>query len=158
MGVEWLNGGMRIGDLALDTTDAATNGYFGGQPAQIGANGLKLAKAANDQTFVGVFQNSSFEDLQNGSATLLTGVCYLRFINGSVSQDSPTPTGQVVEGAPYNTSLTFNPGDKIYIDANGLWTNVANAGTEKGIVTKGNTGSDDAVEVILFPSNLRATA
>lgn len=158
MGMEWLNGGMRIGELPLDLTDVATNPYFGGQPAQIGAAGLKLAKANDDQSFVGCFLNSSFEDSQNGNATIITGVSYVRFVNGSISQDSPTPSGATVEGAPYDTALTFSIGDKLYIDANGKWTNVANAGRQKGIVTKGNTATDDAVEAILFPSNLRATA
>ena len=158
MGMEWLNGGMRIGELPLDLTDAASNPYFGGQPAQMGTSGLKLAKANDDQSFVGVFLNSSYEDSQNGNATIISGQAYVRFLNGSISQDSPTPQGTTVEGAPYDTSLTFATGDKLYIDANGKWTNVANAGRQKGIVTKGNSATDDAVEAILFPSNLRATA
>lgn len=158
MGMTWLNGGQRIGDLPLDVADLASNPYFGGQPAQVGTAGLKLAKADDDQSMVGVFLNSSYEDLQNGNGTIITGTAYVRFLNGSVSLDSPTPQGTAVEGAPYDTAITFVAGNKLYIDANGKWTNVANAGREKGIVLKGNTANDDAVEALLFVNNLRATA
>lgn len=160
MGMQWLNGGMRVGDLPLNMMDSApaVHPYFGGSPLAIDASGLRLALAADDQKFVGVAVCSSSEDRKNGNASFVTGTAYLRFMNASVSADSPDASGNVVEGAPYDTALTFVPSDLIYIDANGKWTNVAAAGKEKGIVVKGNTVADDSIEVILYPTSLRATA
>lgn len=161
MGLEVLQGGMLIGELPADIADMTANPYFGGAPIAMQNTGLtRLAKATDDQVFIGLAQNSSFEDSTNGNCTVVAGNAYVRFIDGSVSQDeqpSTQPT-ETVEGAPYDTTLTFVPGDKLYIAASGLWTNVAAAGKEKGIVTKGNTSADDAVEAIMYPSNLRATA
>ena len=158
MGMEWMGGGDRIGDIALDLTDIASNPYFGGQPLQIGANGLKLAKAATHQSLVGLAVNSSSEDVQNGMGSIVIGVAYVRLMNASDAVDNTNNIGTAVEGAPYDTTKTYTPGDKLYIDVTGLWTNVVAAGTEKGIVTKGNTLTDDAIEAIMFPTNLAATA
>lgn len=159
MGLEVMNGGIRIGELPLDTVDIINNPYFGGQACAMQATGLtRLAKNVDDQLFLGLFAVSSFEDSTNGNSTVIVPPVYARLINGSLSQDSPTPQGQVVEGAPYDTTKTFLPADKLYIDANGLWTNVVDAGKEKGIVTKGNTSADDAVEAIFWGGNLRATS
>lgn len=159
MGLEVLKGGDPIGELPVDLTDIATNPYFGGAPIAMQTTGLvRLAKSADDQAFIGLSQNSSSEDALNGNATVVINGCYVRMFNGSLQVDSPTPGGDVVEGAPYDTTKTFLPSQRLYIDANGLWTNVVDAGKEKGIVTKGNTAADDAVEAIIFPTNLRATA
>lgn len=160
MGLEVLNGGIRIGDLPTDIVDIVTNPYFGGAPIAMQSTGLlRLAKATDDQKFVGLAAVSSYEDSQNGNTTVIVPPAYVRMLNGSLSQDSPLPTGQVVEGAPYDTTQTFLPGELLYIDAAGLWSNqVSTAGKEKGIVTKGNTSADDAVEAIMWGTNLRATA
>jgi hypothetical protein len=107
---------------------------------------------ADEASIIGVFKNSSFQDRQNGNATILSGVCRLKFINGSGSADNTDPNGNVIEGAPYDTTITFAPGDKIYVNAAGLWTNVSGgAGTAKGIVVKGQSTSDDSVEVYFMP-------
>jgi hypothetical protein len=159
MGMELLQGGYRNGEPQLDLVDIVTNPYFGGQPACQETTGLvRLAKSADDQAFRGLFNNSSYEDSFNGNATIVEGACFVRFINGSLSQDSPLPNGTVVEGAPYDNTVTFNPGDRLYIGSSGLWENTGTAGQEKGLVTKGNTATDDAVEAIMYPTITRASA
>jgi hypothetical protein len=154
MGVTQLQGGYQDGELPLNMTDSAqgVHPYYGGQPATIDANGVRLALVADETAIIGVFKNSSYQDRQNGNATILGGVCRLKFINGSGSADNTDPNGNVIEGAPYDTTITFNPGDKIYVSAAGLWTNVSGgAGTAKGIVIKGQNTSDDSVEVYFMP-------
>jgi hypothetical protein len=161
MGMEVLEGGIRLGELPLDTTDIVNNPYYGGQPAAIETTGLvRLAKNTDDQAFVGMFAVSSYEDSQNGNATIIIPPAYVRFINGSVSQDTQPSTAPTttVEGAPYDTTISFQPSNLLYIGTAGLWVNNGTAGQEKGIVTKGNTSADDAVEAIMWGTNLRATA
>jgi len=161
MGMEVLQGGMRPGELPLDTVDIVSNPYFGGAPAAMQATGLvRLAKAGDAAAFLGMFAVSSYEDATNGNATIVVPPAYVRFINGSVSQDtqpSVAPTS-TVEGAPYDTSVTFVPGNLLYIGAAGLWEATGTAGQEKGLVTKGNTSADDAVEAIMWGTNLTATS
>jgi hypothetical protein len=158
MGLEVLQGGFRVGELAMDVADAVTNPYFGGQASAIESTGLvRLAKAADANAFLGLYQNSSFEDGQNGNATVVVPPAYVRMLNGSISQDSPV-NGQIVEGAPYDTTISFVPSNLLYIAASGLWSNTGVAGQEKGIVTKGNTSADDAVEAIVWGTNLTAVS
>ncbi len=159
MGMQLLQGGWRNGEPQLDTADIVNNPYFGGQPAAQESTGLvRLAKNTDSAAFRGLFNNSSYEDSFNGNATIVEGPCYVRLINGSISQDSPLPNGQVVEGAPYDTGTSFAPGNLLYIGSSGLWENTGTAGEEKGMVTKGNTSTDDAVEAVMFPSVMQATA
>jgi hypothetical protein len=153
MGVSQLQGGFQDGELPLNMTDSAqgVHPYFGGQPATIDASGVRLCLSGDEKKFIGVFKNSSYQDRQNGNATILGGICRLKFINGSISADNTDPNGNVIEGAPYDTTVTFAPGDKIFISATGLWTNTGTAGQEKGIVIKGQSTSDDSVEVYMMP-------
>ncbi len=152
MGMELLNGGYRDGELALDVADAASsaNPYFGGQPAQIGANGAKLCKQADEAGCIGVFQNSSFEDLKNGNTTVVTGTSKVRFINGAVGQDNQDEAGNVVEGAPFDTGVTFAVGDDLFIDSNGKWARTGTGGQRKGIVLKAPVATDDTLEAYFF--------
>lgn len=159
MGLQVLQGGIRWGEAAMDVTDAVTNPYFGGQPSCMQTSGLvRLAKTADADAFVGVYQNASNQDAENGNATVVVPPAIVRFINGSVEEDTTNNAGAVLEGAPYDTSTTFSPSNLLYIGSTGLWENSGTAGTEKGIVTKGNTSADDAVEAIMWGTNLTATS
>jgi hypothetical protein len=154
MGVIQSQGGFQDGEMPLNMTDSAptVHPYFGGQPATIDGNGVRLALSGDEASFIGVFKNSSYQDRQNGNATVLGGICRLKFVNGSVSADNTDPNGNVIEGAPYDTTITFSPGDHIYINATGFWTNTGTAAQAKGIVVKGQNTSDDSVEVYLMPA------
>ena len=118
-----------------------------------GANGVKLCKVANRANFIGLFAVSSYEDLKNGNTTIISGGGLVKLTNGSVSQDSTTSTGTVVEGAPYDTSVTFAPGNGVYIAAGGLLTNTGVPGQAIGVVVKGQGTNDDSVEFYMFPIN-----
>ena len=153
MGVIQLQGGTQDGEFPLNMTDSATGAhpYYGGQPATVDANGARLALSADSAKVVGVFKVSSFEDRKTGLATILSGVCRLKFINGSVSQDNTDGNGNTVEGAAYDTSVLFATGDYIYVSSTGKWTNTGSAGAQKGLVIKGQNTNDDSVEVYFFP-------
>ena len=152
MGATLKNGGVRHGEFRLNVADAQTNKYFGGQPLCIDASGVRLCKAADRAKFIGLAAVSSYEDLKNGNVTVLTGSgAIVKLYDASVSQDNTDAVGTVVEGAPYDTAIAFVPGEKVYIDANGKFTNVPDAGKAVGIVIKGQGVNDNSVEIELAP-------
>ena len=152
MGATLRNGGVRHGEYKLNVADAQANKYFGGQPLCIDANGVRLCKAADRAKFIGLAAVSSYEDLKNSNVTVLTGAgAVVKLYDGSVSQDNTDAVGTVVEGAPFDTNLVFVAGEKVYIDANGKFTNVLDAGEAVGIVIKGQGVNDNSVEIELAP-------
>jgi len=156
MGVRLLQGGFRDGEIPLDSTDAASNPFYGGAPATIGASGAKLAKSATQKAFIGVFAVSSYEARKTGVVTILAGAGRFQFLVGSASQDVANDLGDTVEGAPYDTTVTFAAGEFLYISATGKWTNTGVVGQEKGIVIKGQTSQDDSVIAYVFPVSAQA--
>jgi len=153
MGAILKQGGNRPGDFKLNSADALTNKYFGGQPLCQDANGVRLCKAADRAKFVGLACVSSYEDLKTGVVTVLMGGgSIVRLMASSASQDNTDAIGNVVEGAPYDTSLAFVEGQRVYIDANGFFTNVAASGAAIGTVTKGQGVNDDSIEIELNPT------
>ena len=145
MGMDILQLLFKDGDIPMDP---ATPAYFGGQPAAIGANGATLA-IAEDAKYIGMMKNSSYEDQKNGNVTIVHGGKVV-FINGSNEIDSVI-NGATVEGAPYDTTLTYGAGDYLWIQATtGLWKNTGTAGREKGIVIKPATGTDGNMEAYMF--------
>lgn len=151
MGVRLLQGGFRDGEIPLNSGDAVTNPFYGGQPATIDASGARLAKSADQKKFIGVFAVSSYEARKTGVVTILAGAGRFQFTVGSASQDVANDLGDTVEGAPYDTTVTFTAGDLLYISSTGKWTNTGTAGQEKGIVIKGQTSQDDSVIAYIFP-------
>lgn len=155
VGMTLKQGGVRHGEYSLNVTDAQTNKYFGGAPLCIDANGVRLCKAADRSNFIGVAAVSSYEDLKNGNLTVISGHgSILKFTDGSASQDNTDPVGNVVEGAPWDTTKVFVAGQKVYIDANGKYTNVVDAGKAVGTVTKGQSVNDNSLEIELAPVTL----
>ena len=129
----------------------ANSPYFGGQPAAISTSGQAILALGATPAYLGMFKNSSFEDLQNGNASIVHGASKVVFMNGSVEVDTVV-NGVTVEGAPYDTALTYAAADYLYVTAaTGLWTNVsAGNGTAKGIVTKPATTTDSTMHAYMF--------
>jgi hypothetical protein len=93
--------------------------------------------------------------LKNGNVTVLSGAgAIVKLTNGSGSQDNTDAGGNVVEGAPYDTSNAFVEGESVYVDANGLLTNVPVSGKAIGKVIKGQGTNDDSVEIELGPNTV----
>lgn len=161
MGLDVLQGGELVADLPMDTVDGAAgaNPYFGGQPLVIETTGkTRLGMDTDFASYIGLAKNSSAEDLPQGIATVVFGAAYVRMIDGSNQEDSPNSDGTITEGAPWDTNLNWAPADKLYLGSAGLWVNNGTAGEEKGIVTKAPATADDALEALMFPGILHATA
>jgi len=127
--------------------DPASDAYYGGQPAKIGAAGASLAKS-EDAAYIGIMKNSSYEDNKNGNVTIIYGG-KVTFLNGSDQIDSVI-NGETVEGAPYDTTLTWNAGDYLYIASSGLWSNTGTSGKEKGIIIRPATSVDGSMDAYMF--------
>jgi len=128
----------------------ADSPWFGGQPATIDANGQAiLAKDGSTSKFLGCFKNASVEDTQNGNTTIVHGASKVVFFNGSNQIADLDDSGSTVEGAPYNDALTYTPGEYLYIDANGLWSNVV-LGPPRGIITKAPNAQDGNMAAYIF--------
>ena len=144
MGVDIKQITYKDGEIPMDP---ASEAYFGGQPAKIGAAGASLLKTETG-TYIGIFKNSSYEDAKNGNVTIIRSG-KVEFLNGSNAIDSVI-NGQTVEGAPYDTTKTYAAGEYLYIDANGKWSNTGTAGRERGIIVRPATASDGSMEAYLF--------
>ena len=144
MGMDILQLVFKDGEIPMDPASGA---YYGGAPAAIGANGAALA-VIDAAKFIGVFKNSSYEDAQNGNCTIVYGGKIV-LLNGSNQIDSVV-NGVTVEGAAYNTALTYNAGDYLYITVtSGLWTNVAGT-VPRGIVISPASGTNGNMEAYMF--------
>jgi len=152
MGLNLKNGCFRDGERVLNRTDAATNKYFGGQPLCSDSNGVRLAKAADRAIFSGLAAVSSYEDLKNGNVTIISGDGLVQVTNGSASQDTTDPVGNIVEGAPYDTTVSFVQGNGVYISATGFLTNTGAAGTAIGTVVKTQDANSGSFDFYLFPT------
>ena len=138
------------GEIALDPAIVALPGYFGGQPAMLNVNGQATPALGASPTYIGMFKNSWSEDSKNGNVTIIPGGNKVIFFNGSNQIDSQDESGNIQEGAPYNTALTYANAEYLYIDpATALWTNVLN-GTPKGIITKAPTATDGSLVAYMF--------
>ena len=125
--------------------------YFGGMPAAIHTTGQAILALGGTPAYLGMFKNSSYEDLLNGNATIVHGASKVVFMNGSNEVDTIV-NGVTVEGAPYNTALTYVAGEYLYVTAaTGLWTNSSGGnGTPKGIITKPATSTDSTMQAYMF--------
>jgi len=128
LGRKKFQGGFKNGELYAKAAEE----YVGGHPATIDSNGLLvLATSGEADIYVGIFANSATEDgvttSANAQATYYSTPAIL-----TLKQEN---TGSL---HPYNTALTYNTGDKLYIGADGRWTNVqpgsnAHAGVVIGV-------------------------
>jgi len=119
--LQW--GGFKDGEIALDAADAASNPYYGGSPAKLGASGAKLATSDD---IIGVFQNNSVYDLKGDIqiaetvqtdsliCTVIFGCNKLRLIPEA---DGTTPWTETPTGGTYSLN------DPLYVGADGLWDN-----------------------------------
>lgn len=119
--------------------------YYGGQPCAINTSGT-LEKAISDgsTTYVGIFANYSAVDAKTKDvkSTFYAGTCVLTLMKATPNVDNRTTNVEGTAGVdgddyPYNTTLVYNEGDKLYVGADGLWTNV-------------NPGSKQALGVVLY--------
>ena len=124
--------------------------WFGGQPATLNATGQAiLAKDGATTKWLGVFKNASVEDTANGNTTIVHGASKVVFFNGSNQIDDEDSSGSIVEGTPYDDTLTYAAGEYLYIQASGLWTNVV-TGPPRGIITQAPTAQSGNMAAYLF--------
>lgn len=149
MGMKMLQPGFRDGAIPLDTAYAKNNPFFGGAPLALASGwpGARLCTAATRSSYIGLAAVSSFEALKNGNITVVGGAPKVSLMSSSPSQANVDQTTQITaEGPPFDTTVTFNQGDKWYVGATGLITNVAVSGKSIGITTKGQGTNDDSIE------------
>jgi len=148
MGADTLFVSYRDGELPLDAAVMAGSvTYFGGQPAAITTTGTVTLCKTGAASYIGVFKNSSYEDIKNGSANVLGGASKIVLINGSNSIDTVIG-GSTVEGAPFDTSQTYNSADLLYISATGFWTNQVGSG-----INTNSVGSATPKAIVVSPAN-----
>ena len=104
----------------------STAAYVQGQPLKFNTSGqLELClcyRAENDDGYCGLAKgfsgSTAFKDsdIYNGKATYWPGF-------NSFKLDNTDPKNPNNDDYPYDTTLTYLPGDDIYIDANGKLTN-----------------------------------
>lgn len=157
MGMDIMQLGFKDGELAVNplitpTGTTTASPYFGGQPVAMHTDGTVILALGSTPKYLGMAKNSSYEDVANGNAVVVSGASKVVFMNGSNEQESVTPQGVTVEGAPYDTTLTWAPGEYLYIgNTDGLWTNVSTSnGTPKGIVVKAPSATDGTMHAYMF--------
>ncbi len=120
--------GRRVGDIPVSSS---TTAYVAGQPLQLDSNG-ELTLNTNGYIYgggatynhVGLALGHSgstsdrYSDLYNGKAGVLVGAGNIVELNNS---DPENPD----DDFPFDTSMTYSPGDDLYIDTNGKLTNAA---------------------------------
>ena len=156
MGMDAMFLNFKDGELPIQPTivpggTTISSPYFGGQPAAIYTDGTVVLALGATPLYIGLFKNSSWEDMLNGNATIVSGASKVALFNGSNEIDSVV-NGVTIEGAPYDTSLTWANGDYLYVNhTTGLWSNVsASNGTAKGIVVKCPTSIDGTLHAYMF--------
>lgn len=136
---------LKVGEFAQ--TASAT--YYGGSPAMMSTAGtVELAtrtKLLSSGSYVGIFYNTSVVDAltEGDKATFLAGTCVLTFMKATPNTNNSVlnvegSAGVASDDYPYDTTLTWAPGDKLYLGAttSGTWSNV-------------NSGTDEALGVVL---------
>lgn len=160
MGMNLAFGSFRDGENPCDPLVLSGSvTYFGGQPASILADGSITLTVTANLKYIGVLHNSSFEDTKIGNAAVIPGPAKITLINGSNAED-PTVGVTTVEGAPYDTNLTYAAGDLLYISATGFWQNTSAAAlntnglgvTPKAIVISPATATNGNMDIYLLSS------
>lgn len=137
---------LKVGEFVQKAT---CDTYYGGSPAMIDTDGkLNLAtrtRLLSAGSYVGVFYNTSVVDAltYGGKATFLAGTCLVTLTKltpntNNSSTNVEGTAGVASDDYPYNTSLTWTAGDKVYLHTgtNGTWSNV-------------QTGTDECLGVVM---------
>lgn len=120
--------------------------YKGGSPAGINTSGELVPAVAGGSncTYVGIFANASSVDANTKDlkSTFYAGTCILTLLKALPNTNNSTTNVEGTAGVagddyPYNSALTYNEGDKLYVGATLGWTNV-------------NPNSNEAVGVVLY--------
>lgn len=119
--------------------------YYGGSPASVNTSGeLEIAKKDGSTAYVGIFANYSGVDAKtkDRKSTFYAGTCLLTLMKALPNTDNRTTNVEGTAGVdgdeyPYDTTKVYNEADLLYVDANGLWTNV-------------NPGSKEALGVVMY--------
>lgn len=135
---------MRNGELYV----AANTTYIGGQPCAINSSGdLTLCTSGNVASYAGVFANNNTTD--GVTATVRAkGTRY--FGNSILIMERELVSGSYVY--PFDSAQTWNPGDALYIDANGKWTNQVVSGQDSfgTVLAVTGSGPSTAIEVQFY--------
>lgn len=128
---------MKVGEFQRQAGET----WYGGSPAGINKSGKlvlahygTLVASKTDSTaisYVGIFVNPSLVDADTykGQSTFYAGTCIVTMTklnqntDGSVTNVDGTAFLKG-DGYPYDSSLTFDESNLLYVDINGLWTNV----------------------------------
>lgn len=135
-----------------------TSMYYGGSPAAINHSGtvqlatnaeLNLARSNSSAlTYVGIFYNPSQVDsnTKNRVSTFLSGSAIVTLTKNSVNTNNTSinvdgTAGQAGDDYPYDTTLAWVTGDRLYIGATGLWQRTAETTGDPhyGVVLKAAT-------------------
>jgi len=124
----------------------ANETYYGGSPAGVNKSGeivktnctnLNLARSnASAESFIGVFRDpsASVSSVLNNKSTLLIGCSIVTLQKNSANTNNTSinndgSPGQSGDDYPYDTSLAWDEGDRLFINASGVWVRTAtNAG------------------------------
>lgn len=163
----------RIKNTSIRQGEFATKAsitYYGGSPAGINKTGeivncnctnLNLARSnANAESYVGIFRDPSatVSSVLGNKSTLFIGPAIVTFQKNSANVNNTSinndgAPGQSGDDFPYDDSLTWDEGDRLFINASGKWRNLAvNANdAHYGTVLKAGT---NFLTVLLYGSPL----
>ena len=125
---------MRIGEYS----QASGATYYQGSPAGVDTDGNLniMTSTTHDngtKSYIGIFRNTSAYDAaqQDDKATVFMGPAIVTMQynvantnNSSINNDG-APGDQDSDAYPYDSTLTWNEADRLYLDTAGLWSNVA---------------------------------
>jgi len=153
---------LKVGEFAQETGAV----YYGGSPMAITQTGTlrnakyaQLASAKSDATattYVGIAYNTSTVDADTygGKSTFLAGACVVTMskmlanTNNSVLNVQGT-AGQSGDDYPYDTTLTWNEADLLFVGHTGKWVNVNPASGKPAFGTVLEVGTD-SITVLLY--------
>lgn len=116
--------------------------YYGGSPAGVNKSGelvkpivtnLNLARSnASAESFVGIFRDpsGSVSSVLQGKTTVFMGPCIATLQKNSANTNNTSinndgAPGQTGDDYPYDTTLSWDEADRLFIDANGKWVRTA---------------------------------
>lgn len=127
---------------------AAGTTYIGGQPCAYNSSGdLVLCTSGNVAAYCGVFTNNNTVDgvtaTTRAQASKFSGHNNLTIERELVSE---------VQTYPFDENQTYSPGDPLYINNDGKWTNQVVSGQNSFGVVEAVTGSgpSTALQILLY--------
>lgn len=130
---------LKNGEFLGDTT-AFQSSYSGGMPACVNSLG-NIARAYSDTGYVGIFAKGSDVDQSGAAVTIYIGQGIFTLVKGATE----------TAGYPYNSSLTYTPGDAIGVVA-GLWSNSNPAVVRSRVLAAGavSGGVTTSLSILFF--------